>query len=121
MIDKKLLDDQWVKLAPAFKARFRSIDEWYEWNTPSEEEIRWLKAIAKEIPKTVYPNPLLPPWKEIPGVNKYSMAWRMGGGDGYLEDFVDWLRSLPQEKRDRYLTDNPEPAGWEDFYAENPF
>ncbi|MEO0654133.1 MAG: hypothetical protein AAFY77_04630 [Pseudomonadota bacterium] len=47
------------------------------------------------------------------------MAWRMGAGESYLEDFAFWTSLLSQKEVNRYIEHYPEPKEWEGFYEEN--
>jgi len=45
------------------------------------------------------------------------MGWRMGVGEEYLDDFNEWFGRKHAEAKRRYADDNPEPRGWDGFYA----
>lgn len=82
----------------------------------SVDEIRSL-LLDHTKPKN-YPDPMLPPWEEMPHIPKWpSIGWRMGGGEDYLRDFRKWLRALPEEELANYVTAYPEPQGFIGLYA----
>lgn len=60
---------------------------------------------------------MVPPWQKYPAIPLGSLAWRMGHGEDYWIEFVDWFAGqLPEAKCD-YASNYPEPAGWKGFYA----
>ena len=58
-----------------------------------------------------------PPWLAYPGYERYSLGWRMGSGEDYLDRFVSWFEALGEKEREAYRARFPEPftwAGWWD-------
>ncbi|MCP5383649.1 MAG: hypothetical protein H6913_03430 [Altererythrobacter sp.] len=58
----------------------------------------------------------LPPWRGFPAYERYSLGWRMGGGEDYWCSFSEWFRSMDSEHRRQYQTHHPAPDGWDDYY-----
>ena len=56
-----------------------------------------------------------PPW-QIRSYPWGSMGWRMGMGQTYWEDFVQWFLTLEPAARARFADANPEPPDWNYFY-----
>ena len=60
---------------------------------------------------------MVPPWHKYPAIPLGSLAWRMGHGEEYWIEFINWFAGqLPEAQRD-YASSYPEPAGWKGFYA----
>jgi len=54
-----------------------------------------------------------PPWIESSSHPAGHIYWRMGAGEAYLQDFVEWISASSQEERLDYLSDHsPLPAQW---------
>lgn len=60
---------------------------------------------------------MVPPWKAFPEIAPGSIGWRMGDGEDYGMRFGDWFRSKNTDAKRLYASENPEPEGWEGFYA----
>jgi hypothetical protein len=45
------------------------------------------------------------------------MGWRMGVGEQHWVAFTDWYAGKSRGERTQYAVENPEPEGWEGFYA----
>lgn len=60
---------------------------------------------------------MIPPWKAFPNIAAGSSGWRMGLGEEFMVDFDDWFGRKHAGAKKRYADENPEPAGWEGFYA----
>lgn len=58
-----------------------------------------------------------PPWLMRPDMPRFSVGWRMGGGEDLLEAFRKWFRDLKAQERLAFCTRYPEPPDWEGFYA----
>ena len=86
--------------------------------TPDEIDAMIKKAAQELVDKgrPDYPIPMLPPWKVMPNEPMASMAWRMGSGEDYRSDFFDWFVALSGEEQQVYISENPEPNGWEGYY-----
>lgn len=61
-------------------------------------------------------NPKLPPWEKYPGLASTDFKWAMGEGESYLIEWTEWFSSLSAEEKRRYMSEYPEPEGWEGFY-----
>lgn len=58
-----------------------------------------------------------PPWLAYPEYERYSLGWRMGSGEDYLDRFVSWFEAIGEKEREIYRARFPEPftwAGWWD-------
>ncbi|EHO24217.1 hypothetical protein HMPREF0995_05090 [Lachnospiraceae bacterium 7_1_58FAA] len=53
-----------------------------------------------------------PPWLAHREIERYSIGWRMGSGEDYIDRFGDWLDALSSEERTEYRTLFPEPVTW---------
>ena len=53
-----------------------------------------------------------PPWLAHREIERYSIGWRMGSGEDYIDRFSDWLDALSSEERTEYRTLFPEPVTW---------
>ena len=61
---------------------------------------------------------LLPPWLKYPDLEMGGLGWRMGYGEGYLDEFFAFFRRLsPRQKRD-YIRRYPPPAEWAGFWED---
>jgi len=60
---------------------------------------------------------LEPLWVKAPVYNRYSMAWRMGGGEDSRRKFQIRYRELTEKSKDNFQRQYPEPKGWEGFYS----
>jgi hypothetical protein len=61
---------------------------------------------------------MLPPWIACPDIPRYSIGWRMGGGEDYWIAFIDWYRGLQSKEREQYRQAYPEPDEWSGLYDE---
>lgn len=61
---------------------------------------------------------LLPPWLKYPEIERYSIGWRMGYGEGHLVDWSCWYEGLSPAGRETYRSKFPEPPEWEGYYDE---
>lgn len=59
---------------------------------------------------------MYPLWEKFPTYSRYSMGWRMGGGEDYARQYRKWFKSLSVAEREDYIKRNKEPADWEGFY-----
>lgn len=57
-----------------------------------------------------------PPWQRFEYA-QFSLGWGMGGGEYYLKKWHEWFRQLNSEEQDSYISQNPEPEGWFEFYS----
>ena len=56
---------------------------------------------------------VLPPWISFSNISQYDLFWRMGLGEGYLEQ---WFRYLSNIDTIYYKFKFPEPKDWEGIY-----
>lgn len=56
-------------------------------------------------------------WIKFSRIPFGSAGWRMGVGEDYWYAFQDWFNSLSVEARAEVIAQQPEPEGWEGFYA----
>lgn len=60
-----------------------------------------------------------PPWLEFPRLPAGDIGWRMGDGEGYLNEFVAWIVALEDGERKLYLDGlRPIPSDWHELVAE---
>ena len=59
------------------------------------------------------PNLVLPPWIAFPSIDQYDLFWRMGLGEDYLIQWMEYYQ-VSDEKSYRLLF--PENDDWKDFY-----
>ena len=57
-----------------------------------------------------------PPWLAHREIERYSIGWRMGYGEDYIDRFGDWLDTLSPEERAEYRTLFPEPVTWKGWW-----
>ena len=62
--------------------------------------------------KTLMP----PPWLAYRHIECCSIGWRMGYGEYYLDQFLDWFDSLSDEEQSEYRTLFPEPLTWKGWW-----
>ena len=43
-----------------------------------------------------------PPWLAFPEIERYSIGWRMGYGEDYIDWFGHWLDTLSPEEQTEY-------------------
>ncbi len=57
-----------------------------------------------------------PPWLAFPEIERYSIGWRMGYGEDYIDRFGNWLDTLSSEEWKEYKTLFPEPITWKGWW-----
>ena len=57
-----------------------------------------------------------PPWLAHREIERYSIGWRMGYGEDFIDRFGDWLNTLSPEERAEYRALFPEPVTWKDWW-----
>ncbi|MEG3146393.1 hypothetical protein U1839_17205 [Sphingomonas sp. RT2P30] len=65
-----------------------------------------------------------PPWSVFPDEPRGSISWRMGSGEETYDTFYKAFLVMSAEARASFALANPEPPGWQGFYAmisENPW
>ncbi|MBG6148662.1 hypothetical protein IWQ51_006829 [Labrenzia sp. EL_142] len=79
------------------------------WKTIVEEAAKPTKFdLEGEVPR--------PPWIVYPTLHKYSIHWRMGKGEDYRSQFVDWFSKLSSFERLEYQKMYPLPDSWSGYY-----
>jgi len=61
-------------------------------------------------------NILLPPWLAYPKIERYSIGWRMGSGEDYMEKWSRWYQKLSAKQSADYQRLFPEPPTWKGFW-----
>ena len=61
-------------------------------------------------------NEMLPPWKQYPEINRSSIGWRMGDGEYYLGEWINYYTDLSKEEKEQYRRKYPQPIAWFGFY-----
>jgi len=62
----------------------------------------------------------MPPlWMMYPHINRFSIGWRMGYGEGYKYEFFDWLKNLSETERNKYEEMFPAPKTWLRYYSKD--
>lgn len=61
-------------------------------------------------------NPMAPLWIMYPYISRYSIGWRMGAGEEYAYEFINWFNSLSEVEQRKYKELYPEPIGWLGWY-----
>ena len=57
-----------------------------------------------------------PPWLAHREIERYSIGWRMGYGEVYIDRFGDWMDTLSPEERTEYRALFPEPVTWKGWW-----
>ncbi|MBI9050794.1 MAG: hypothetical protein JEZ00_15345 [Anaerolineaceae bacterium] len=61
---------------------------------------------------------LLPPWQRYPDIKRYSIGWRMGSGEDYIQAWYAWASQLDQVRLLAYFKKyTPIPFAWQDWAA----
>jgi len=58
---------------------------------------------------------MLPPWKKYPKYSYNASAWHMGDGKRCMDNWCEWFGKLSYEDKQKYISENQEPRGWEGF------
>ena len=59
---------------------------------------------------------MIAPWNQYPEIPRYSIGWRMGAGEGYLDSFIEWLYQQDEAAVRDYLLSNPPPEDWQNLF-----
>ena len=60
---------------------------------------------------------IMPPlWLAFPEIERHSIGWRMGYGEGYRYRLGDWMKALSEEERKEYQELFPEPVTWKGWW-----
>jgi hypothetical protein len=78
---------------------------------------RYLEVYPPSEPYNYGP-PFEPPWVAFPEYERFSMGFRMGGGEDYICQFRDWYYSALRKDIDEYQRRNPEPEHYSGFYSD---
>lgn len=57
-----------------------------------------------------------PPWIAFPEIERYSIGWRMGYGEAYIDKWGTWFESLTEEEVSAYQKLFPEPVTWKGYW-----
>jgi len=63
---------------------------------------------------------LLPPWLAFPQLESGCVGWRMGAGEEYMYQWVDWHSRLTPEEQQAYRERFPMPLPWERVSESGP-
>ena len=55
-----------------------------------------------------------------PHISCGSIGWRMGYGEGYMDDFGEWFDRLSRAEQTQYAALFPSPVTWLDYYCDEP-
>lgn len=58
----------------------------------------------------------LPPWLKYQGESPESIFWRMGNGEKYIIQLVNYIDKLTETEEQLYKLTYPEPYEWKDWY-----
>lgn len=58
---------------------------------------------------------MIPPWLAFEDLPCGSLGWRMGGGEDYMDTFLEWLYQLSESEVEQYFQENPPPEEWRTF------
>ena len=61
---------------------------------------------------------LPPPWIAYPEIERYSIGWRMGYGEGYIGEWGKWYSTLDRETQKEYQFLFPEPVTWKGYWED---
>ena len=73
---------------------------------------------AMERAKTERAGEQPPPWVEFPDYERFSLGWRMGGGEDFKRDFEQFFSALTEDQRQSYAAKHPEPVEWSGYYGQ---
>jgi ADP-ribosyl-[dinitrogen reductase] hydrolase len=60
---------------------------------------------------------MFPPWLKYPELERYSIGWRMGGGEGYMDEFQQWWKGQTWGVREAMMRAYPAEGEWAGFYG----
>lgn len=55
---------------------------------------------------------MTPPWLKYPNLSECTIGWRMGYGEDYQYQFLDWLDTLDSKQQKQYQALFPYPSFW---------
>jgi len=59
---------------------------------------------------------MVPPWIRFPYIARFSMGWRMGDGEQYMGEFVEWWDAQSEDAKTAYKARYRPPLDWLGFY-----
>lgn len=71
---------------------------------------KWNKLMNKKL--------LSPPWIAYPEIERYSIGWRMGSGEAYLDKWGAWFDALDNAEQEEYQLLFPEPITWKGYWED---
>ena len=69
-----------------------------------------------EIPSFDGEQLMVPPWVKFPNLPYGSLGWRMGIGEGYMDEFLTWFKGCDDEVRDKLKSKYQGPGQWSNFF-----
>ncbi len=63
-------------------------------------------------------NPPEPPWIAFPDYDRYSMGWRMGGGEDHIFKLYVYFKNINDKQKEEYRLKYHEPQDWVGWYEE---
>ena len=61
-------------------------------------------------------SPMPPPWLIYPHISRFSIGWRMGYGEDYIDEFRQWFADLQESEQILYAEMFPPPKIWHGYY-----
>jgi len=58
---------------------------------------------------------MTPPWEKYPECKCFSIGWRMGRGEDYMDEWRDYINAMTQIETDEYFSSLSIPEEWERF------
>ncbi len=112
----KEAEEMWIKFGEPVWDDIPDTDEVRESAALSLAYVRYFYGVYfdKDYHKKEVDVELLPNWYAFPYFGMCSIHWRMGTGEGYVEDFGEYLESLTPEEKDRYDLKYPLPFYMDD-------
>ncbi|MDC0741441.1 hypothetical protein [Polyangium mundeleinium] len=82
---------------------------------PFDGEVVVRASLERELRAQGRTSPL-PPWLRYPEVPRYSIHWRMGGGESYMMAWWQWAEGRSAEEKTTYFREfAPIPVEWVDW------
>ena len=66
-------------------------------------------------------NPMAPLWLMYPDISSGSIGWRMGSGEEYKFEFIDWYDVLSVDEQKQFQQMFPAPKGWQGWFKEEGY
>lgn len=78
-----------------------------------------LTSKKKEVDAVLLNKPVMPPpWIAFPEIERYSIGWRMGYGESYMDKWGAWFDSLIEDDVKAYQELFPEPVTWKGYWKD---